>query len=44
MLSAYKEAYIGKNIQLVLTSSTGDILESDQNLIAFEKGLSLIHI
>jgi len=41
MLSAYKEAYIGKNIQLVLTSSTGDILESDQNLIAFEKGSSI---
>lgn len=38
MLSEYKEAYFGKNIQLVLISLEGEILKSDHNLVHLKKG------
>lgn len=44
MLEAYKQAYVGKNIQLVLTNLVGDILESDQNLIALNIGSSIFDV
>lgn len=44
MLEAYKQAYVGKNIQLVLTNLSGDILESDQNLIPLGVGSSIFNV
>lgn len=44
MLEAYKQAYVGKNIQLLLTNLVGDILESDQNLITLNIGSSIFDV